>query len=213
MNVRPSLILAIESAIAGGSLSLIDGNTEIANWIGVDKVARGEDLIENTDHLLRANNIAANTLDLVAVSAGPGSFTGIRIGIATALGLKNGLGVRMSSISVLRAMALTSARIDRAEIVAAVPVGRDQVCYQSFQPTGATVSGIAGPETLSSERFNRLLREGSERTFILHEKLYEGNSDLPGVIGFINNLAYAIGSACRLEPSAAATPLFVSKGI
>src|SRR5258708_18599521 len=104
MSSYPEFTLAIESAISGGSISLLKGR-EIANWIGSSNVSKAEDLLANIDHLLAANDIALNEIDLITVSAGPGSFTGIRIGIATALGLKAGLGIAMSSESALKAIA------------------------------------------------------------------------------------------------------------
>ena len=74
-------ILAIESAIAGGSLSLIRGDVELGNWIGRADVSRAEEILVNIDAMLTACGVSKHDLDLIAVSAGPGSFTGIRIGM------------------------------------------------------------------------------------------------------------------------------------
>src|SRR3954447_25054388 len=100
-----STILAIESAIAGGSVSLLRDGEEIAHWLGTANISKGEEVMVNIDHLLTSTGTAKSDLDLIAVSAGPGSFTGIRIGIATSLGLKNGLNVPMASRSAMDAMA------------------------------------------------------------------------------------------------------------
>src|SRR5687768_3236700 len=107
MNRRPiKTILAIESAISGGSLSLIVDGSEAGHWIGTSGVSKAEELLVNIDHLLNKHCTLRAEIDLIAVSAGPGSFTGIRIGLATALGLKAGLQVSMASGSVLKAIAL-----------------------------------------------------------------------------------------------------------
>jgi len=123
MSNPSHVTLAVESAICGGSISLIRAGSEIANWVGSANVSKAEDLLVNIDAMLTSTNIAASDIDLIAVSAGPGSFTGIRIGIATALGLKAGLGIEMSSESALKAMAFTQP--DVGCIVAALPVGPD----------------------------------------------------------------------------------------
>src|SRR3954468_18683875 len=105
MSDRNKLTLAIESAIAGGSLALLRNGELCASWTGSSSVSKSDELLANIDDLLTANHIATSDLQLIAVSAGPGSFTGIRIGIATALGLKTGLGIEMASVSALKAMA------------------------------------------------------------------------------------------------------------
>src|SRR5260221_10920667 len=122
-------MVPVESAIRGGSISVISDGGEVAGWIGSDSVSKAEDLLPNIDRLLASNELAVSEINILAVSAGPGSFTGIRIGIATALGLSRSLDIELRTISVLKAMAFCSAV--REDFVAAVPVGRNAVCVQS----------------------------------------------------------------------------------
>src|SRR5688500_9675850 len=106
MRSNSQVTLAIEAAIAGGSISLIDDSGEIANWIGEACANRtAEELMPAIDQLLTDHNIKPGDIGQIAASAGPGSFTGIRIGLATALGLKAGWGIPMASESALVAMA------------------------------------------------------------------------------------------------------------
>src|SRR5687768_3799835 len=130
MNSAPRITLAIESAVAGGSISLLQGESEVANLIGSSGISRAEDLLANIDEMLSLHNIERREIELIAVSAGPGSFTGIRIGIATALGLKTGLAAAMSSASALTAMVHAAKNIKTA--VAALPIGRNAVCLQRY---------------------------------------------------------------------------------
>src|SRR5262245_20490522 len=128
------ITLAIESAIAGGSVSLLDGVNEIAAWTGSSDVSKAEALLVRIDDLMRENDVAKRDIGLIGVSAGPGSFTGIRIGIATALGLKNGLGVSMASESALKATVYLQP--SGCRMTAAVPMGRNSVCLQMFDKHG-----------------------------------------------------------------------------
>lgn len=212
------LTLAIESAIAGGSLSLLDGSgREIANWIGGDAdVARAEDLLVNIDSMLSSASVAKQDIALVAVSAGPGSFTGIRIGIATALGLKNGLGIAMSSVSALEAICRTAGSLPafmdgedaqagslRSDVTVALPVGRNSICIQQFEKSAA----VEEPRTMPESEFVEILQ--GESAFLLHGLLFERYGTLPNAIDFGVNIAYAIGRAA--SPGIVAEPLFISK--
>ena len=58
MKKRNTVILAIESAICGGSLSLIVDGAEVANWIGSSNVSKAEDLLLNIDTMLTRANIS-----------------------------------------------------------------------------------------------------------------------------------------------------------
>ena len=134
--------------------------------------------------MLTASGVSRHDLDLIAVSAGPGSFTGIRIGIATALGLKTGLGVKMSSVSALEAMAATHK--DAGEFHVAVPVGRNSICVQRFETAGSEVTTLDVPITVPDSDFGETF-DGS--IFVLHRSLFEKYAGLPSVIDFGANIA------------------------
>jgi tRNA threonylcarbamoyl adenosine modification protein YeaZ len=119
------MILAIESAISGGSIAILDDGSVIASFTGQTGVSRAEDLLPNLDALLRANNISKNDIDRVAISVGPGSFTGLRIGISTVLGLKASLGVECVGVELFSAIQT----IDPDASVA-VPLGKSDICFR-----------------------------------------------------------------------------------
>jgi len=58
------------------------------------------------EQLLSANDVSANQLDAVAVSSGPGSYTGLRIGLSTAKGLCYGGNIPLIAVSTLQAMSM-----------------------------------------------------------------------------------------------------------
>lgn len=131
MSKHNNLTLGIEAAVAGGSLSIFAGDREVASFTDEQRVARAEDLLGNIDTLLASNQIDKRELSGVVVSAGPGSFTGIRIGIATAQGLGMGLKIPVLNVSLLHALAGSSSL--RGDVVAQVPMGRGMVCVQRIQ--------------------------------------------------------------------------------
>ena len=203
------IILAIESAISGGSISLLEDNIEIANWIGTSSVSKAEDLLVSIDELLTSNKINRNEIGHIAVSAGPGSFTGIRIGLATALGLKAGLGIEMSSESALKAMAFS--QDEDTNIVAAIPMGRNAVCIQLFQRRAGTATSLDEPRTMPEDEFLSMIMNETDAAFVLHSSLSEKASNMKSVINFGANIAYAVGILCRTNLGATTEPLFISK--
>ena len=209
MSSNEEIILAIESAISGGSISLLRGDKEIANWVGTASVSKAEDLLYNIDLLLKENDISRRELSHLAVSAGPGSFTGIRIGIATALGLKAGLGIPMSSQSALKAMAF-AAEV-HGKLTAALPVGRDAVCVQSFTLTAADIQEIDDPHTVTEQAFLSAVGNNGSSAFLVHERLYEKVSAFPNAVNEGWNLAHSIARLCRKECGVVVAPLFISK--
>ena len=209
MNNHKNVILAIESAICGGSISLLENGVEVANWIGSSNVSKAEDLLVNIDAILTSTNISRRDIDLIAVSAGPGSFTGIRIGLATALGFKAGLGIGMASESALKAMVWNKPA--SRSLIAALPVGRNSICLQKFQILDREVVNINEPHTLSDDAFFEFLSNAIDTEFILHEFLYERSDATSLITNFGTNMAFAIGSICAEHPGHLAQPLFISK--
>ena len=85
------LTLSIETAVQGGSISLLQGKTELHNWIGSREVSKSEDVLQEIKNILKRNEIEKEELKKIVVSRGPGSHTGVRIGMAVGIGLRKAL--------------------------------------------------------------------------------------------------------------------------
>ena len=203
------IILAVESAISGGSLSLLVNGSEVSTWIGSSNISKAEDLLANINEILSSTGILLGEVDLVAVSSGPGSFTGIRIGLATALGLRDGLGILMSSESALKAMVASS--LVMGNVTAAVPAGRNSICMQRFLRTDKESIPLETPETISDDGFFKFLGSERDTAFLVHESIYQGVDDQPAVSNFGANIAKALGQICRHSPGVLKEPLFIGK--
>ena len=66
MSGAKGIVLAIESAVCGGSISLLRDGRETANWIGSESVSKAENLLPNIDALLAANNVSRREIKLIA---------------------------------------------------------------------------------------------------------------------------------------------------
>ncbi len=98
-------ILGIESAAQVASVALIKDETVTAEYTIDFKKTHSQTLLPMIDEVVRMTQTDLSAIDIIAVSAGPGSFTGLRIGSATAKGLGLALGKPLISVSTLAAMA------------------------------------------------------------------------------------------------------------
>lgn len=98
-------ILAIETATASGSVALLDGERSVAEVADAVPQRHLEWLAPAIDRVLRQAGWSPADVEAVAVSRGPGSFTGLRIGMATAIAWARGRGVPLAAVSTLEAMA------------------------------------------------------------------------------------------------------------
>lgn len=100
-----SLILNIETATPVCSVCLSDGERIVGIRETSDHNSHSKVIAVFIDEILKETGTGVNDLDAVAVSKGPGSYTGLRIGVSTAKGLCYALGIPLIGIGTLEAMA------------------------------------------------------------------------------------------------------------
>jgi tRNA threonylcarbamoyladenosine biosynthesis protein TsaB len=134
------LTLAFDTATTVATSALVDGDEVLG-----ERVSRAQTLLEDVDALLRQAGAHPSDLDRLAVGLGPGSFTGVRIGLAVARGLALSLDLPGSGISTLAALAagapgaLPVVDAKRREVFTLVD-GKPQVVFpQELALDGATV--------------------------------------------------------------------------
>ncbi len=98
-------ILGIDTSTLMGSVGLIEGDRPIAQYSLSIEVTHSERLLDTVDRLLHDAGESLKALDGFAVSIGPGSFTGLRIGLGTIKGLSMVTGRPAVGVSTLQALA------------------------------------------------------------------------------------------------------------
>jgi tRNA threonylcarbamoyladenosine biosynthesis protein TsaB len=134
------LILAIETATLAGSIALVRNEEVIASFNGDPGISHSNTLLADLDKLLSETSTELAQIDLFAVAAGPGSFTGLRIGIATVKALAATLDRPCAAIPTLHAVALSGGPSELT--VALLPAGRGEVFAQLFSVSGDVVTAL-----------------------------------------------------------------------
>jgi tRNA threonylcarbamoyladenosine biosynthesis protein TsaB len=125
------LILAIETATRAGSVAVSRGQKVFACREGDASVSHSANLIEMIELVLQKAGATLSEIDLFAAAVGPGSFTGLRIGLATVKAFSAVTGHDVIGVSTLAALAHANGPVEFT--VALLPAGRGEVFAQMFQ--------------------------------------------------------------------------------
>ena len=102
-------VLAVDTAAGGCSVALLDGEALVAEQASREANGPVSRLLPLIDELLARAGLKPSRVDLMAVTRGPGSFTGLRVGLATVQGLALATGVPVVAVSTLEALAFQAA--------------------------------------------------------------------------------------------------------
>jgi tRNA threonylcarbamoyladenosine biosynthesis protein TsaB len=132
---KDPLLLAIESATQVMSVALLEGEALRAEISSVDERVHSERLLPAIDQLLQLAQCSLADLDGFAVSIGPGSFTGLRIGLATVKGLVPGAHREIAAVPTLAALTLSAAGAP-GPVAAVLDARREEVYAACFERPG-----------------------------------------------------------------------------
>ncbi len=104
-ELHKPVILALETATMCGSIAVVSNNRCLAEFSLQTVETHSRRLLAGVDWLLHEAKLDWSQIDAVAVSLGPGSFTGLRIGLATAKGLALAAGIKLIGVGTLDCLA------------------------------------------------------------------------------------------------------------
>jgi tRNA threonylcarbamoyladenosine biosynthesis protein TsaB len=135
-------ILAIDTALAACAVAVLDTEDSALGANETTPMFRGhaEALMPMIARVMDKANIEFSEIDRIAVTTGPGSFTGLRVGISAARGIALAAGKPAVGLSTLAAYAAPFiAEDDTLPVIAAVDARHDHVYMQVFGPGGRTL--------------------------------------------------------------------------
>jgi tRNA threonylcarbamoyladenosine biosynthesis protein TsaB len=147
---EPHLILAVETATSAVSVALLRGEALLDEWTSEDARAPSERLLPGIDALLARSGTPLAAVASFAVSVGPGSFTGLRVGIATVKGLAFASGRPVAAVPTLAALAL-GGRDGGAPVAVLLDARRGEMYAAVYGADGAALVAetVAKPAALA----------------------------------------------------------------
>ena len=215
------LILALDTTTRSGSAAVVRDGAILREHTGDASLTHGQRLPGELMQLLEAAHVKLADVDLFAVAAGPGSFTGLRVGIATVQGLAMATGRRVVPVSVLDALAraarnaaLTATGGERdCDIATWMDAQRGEVFAAIYDPSSlapivepTSASPAATLEAWGSHAAARRLQFIGDGAFRYRDEITARLGARAEIVGEVPPLAGIIGAIAHERASLAVLP-------
>ena len=181
-------ILALETSAKSVSAAVVENGVVLCSAYQNTGLTHSRTLMPLVDGMLRAADLTAGDMELIAVAQGPGSFTGLRIGVSAAKGLAWTLDVPCCGVSTLLAMA-QNLRHTEATVICAMDARRNQVYNAVFRAKDGVLERLCEDRAISLAELAEELKNDTSPKF---------------VVGDGAKLCYTYlkqqGIACRMAP-------------
>lgn len=159
-------LLAIETSTPGASVALVEKRTTLAAASRIDRTGHASFLVPAIDFCFHQVGWSPQDLDGVVIDVGPGLYTGIRVGLATAQGLAAAFGIPLIPVSSVDAIAL-EAKTGHRLVWAVVDVRRGEVAVARYRPVPGGVVREAATELLAPEELKAALQSTTDESLVV----------------------------------------------
>ena len=159
-------ILAFETSAKAASVALTDGGKLLAESYQNTGLTHSQTLMVMAQDLLKSCGLGAKDVQAVAVAAGPGSFTGVRIGVAAAKGFAWGAELPCYGVSTLEAMA-RNLGVWQGYIVPAMDARRNQVYTAVFHAEKGQLKRMEEDMAISLQELGEKIKNFEEPIFLV----------------------------------------------
>ena len=160
------LILAFETSAKAGSVALLEDGRLLGESYCNTGLTHSQTLMTMTEDLLKNCGYAPKDVQAVAVAAGPGSFTGVRIGVAAAKGFAWGAELPCYGVSTLEAMALQLG-IHDGYVLPVMDARRSQVYNALFRVRQGEMERICDDRAISLEELAQEIKNLDAPIFLV----------------------------------------------
>lgn len=169
-------ILGIDTSSSSLSVAVMDDDLLKGEFTLNHKLTHSEQMMPLLDSLLSHLELKMSDIDLIGVSVGPGSFTGIRIGVAAANAMAMALDIPVVGISSLEAMAYTAGETAYT-IVSTFDAQRDRFYFNAYRFENSELKALEAEDVLEKEDLIKKL-ESYDKVLLLGDAVFI-NEELP----------------------------------
>ena len=159
-------ILAFETSAKAGSVALLEDDMLLGESYQNTGLTHSQTLMSMAEDLMTSCGCAAQQIEAVAVAAGPGSFTGVRIGVAAAKGFAWGAKIPCYGVSTLEAMA-RNLGLWQGYVVCVMDARRQQVYNALFHADRGKLTRVCEDRAISLEELGQELKKLEEPIFLV----------------------------------------------
>ena len=159
-------LLAFETSAKAGSVALLEDGCLLAESYQNTGLTHSQTLMTMAQDLLRNCGLTPQQVEAVAVAAGPGSFTGVRIGVAAAKGFAWGGELPLYGVSTLEAMALQLGAYE-GYVVPVMDARRSQVYNALFRARAGELERLTEDRAISLAELGEELKKAEEPIFLV----------------------------------------------
>ncbi|MBQ3533402.1 MAG: tRNA (adenosine(37)-N6)-threonylcarbamoyltransferase complex dimerization subunit type 1 TsaB [Oscillospiraceae bacterium] len=182
-------ILALETSAKSVSAAVVENGAVLASAYQNTGLTHSRTLMPLVDGMLKAAELPLENVDLIAVAQGPGSFTGLRIGVAAAKGLAWAKDLPCCGVSTLVAMAQNLRHLD-GEIVCAMDARRNQVYNAVFEVTDGRLTRLSEDRAIGLAQLAEEVKNRSSTKIIVGDGAH-----------LCYNYFLEAGIPCRMAPA------------
>jgi tRNA threonylcarbamoyladenosine biosynthesis protein TsaB len=214
-------LLTIDTACRIGTVAVMDGSSVISSFDSMEQTRHGERLLDLVARALEQASCSLSDLDLIAAGMGPGSFTGVRVGMATAKGLALAVSRPLVGVVSLEAMAHAARSIvGERPVVAMLDAKKGEVFLGAYGPSGQPLGAPTHlPRDQAAAWMTAIESKGAGPCFVCGEVARELDlaswsvlshpmCDLPAALA-IGAIAQATWASSRVSQLDLLEPLYV----
>lgn len=181
-------ILALETSAKSVSAAVVENGAVLASAYQNTGLTHSRTLMPLVDGMLKAAELPLENVDLIAVAQGPGSFTGLRIGVAAAKGLAWAKDLPCCGVSTLVAMAQNLRHLD-GEIICAMDARRNQVYNAVFEAKDGRLTRLSEDRAIGLAQLAEEVKNRSSTKIIVGDGAH-----------LCYNYFLEAGIPCRMAP-------------
>jgi len=164
------LVLGIESSTPVASVALVDQKGLVGEITLNTGLTHSEQLLPLIVDLLEQTRLSLEQVEGIAIAGGPGSFTGLRIGMATAKALAQGRGIPLISVPTLQALAYTQC-CSGGLVSPVMNARRNEVYTALFRFGGGQMEQLVTHQAIAPQEWSKVLAQYAERVVLVGDAI------------------------------------------